>query len=147
MAPQSFERKRIGEMLIEAGKLTDEDLNKALDIQKTSNKKIGEILVDQGLVVEDDLIINLALQYQVPYIKLENYEITPDILSVIPKGLAKKYNCLPLDRIGDLISFVVSDPTNLYDLKQQESFLNCTMQFFVTNPSALDEAIKKYYGD
>lgn len=147
MTPQSFERKRIGEMLIEAGKLTNEDLSKALDIQKTSNKKIGEILVDQGLVIEDDLIINLALQYQVPYIKLENYEITPDILNVIPKGLAKKYNCLPLDRIGDLISFVVSDPTNLYDLKQQESFLNCTMQFFVTNPSSLDEAINKYYGD
>lgn len=143
---QRIIKKRIGELLIESGKITQTDLDKALEKQKSSSKKIGEILVEMGLVQEDDLIVNLAIQFQVPFIKIENYQISKDILGIIPKGLAIKYSCLPLDKIGDLVSFVISDPGNMYDLKQQESFLNCKMQFFVTSPSSLKKAIQQYYG-
>ena len=77
--------------------------------------------------------------------KLENYDITSDVLKTIPKGLAKKYHCIPLDRIGNIISFVVSDPVNLMELKKQEQYLNCKMQFFLTTPTALTKALKKFY--
>jgi type IV pilus assembly protein PilB len=143
---QKVVNKKIGEMLIEAEKLTEENLQKALEAQKSTNKRLGEILVEMELVTEEDLIVQLAVQYQYPFINLDNYEIPKDILGLIPKGLALKYFCLPLDRIGNMISFVVSDPGNLYDLKQQESFLNCKMQFFVTTPSLLKKGIEKYYG-
>lgn len=121
-------------------------MQKALDKQKFSDKKIGEILIEMEYIKEEDLVINLAIQWQVPYLNLDNYEITEDILNLIPKALAVKYCCLPLDKIGNTISFVISDPTNLYDLKQQESFLNCTMSFFVTTPSSLGAALIKHYG-
>lgn len=143
---QRIIKKRIGELLIEAGKITQADLDNALEKQKSTSKKIGEILVDMGLVQEEDLIVNLAIQFQVPFIKIENYTISKDILGIIPKGLAIKYSCIPLDKIGDLVSFVISDPGNMYDLKQQESFLNCKMQFFVTSPSSLKKAIQQHYG-
>jgi type IV pilus assembly protein PilB len=146
MAAQQIVKKRIGELLIASGKITEQDLQAALDKQKGSDKKIGEILVDMGMVEEEDLIVNLANQYQIPFIKIENYQIEPETLELFPKGLAKKYGCIPLDKIGDIISLVISDPGNLYDLKQQEDFLNCKIQFFVTTPSTLEEAIKQYYG-
>lgn len=144
---QKILKKKIGELLIEAGKITQSDLEKALEKQKTSSKKLGEILVEMGFVTEEDIIVNLAVQFQVPFINLDNYEIPKDILNIIPKGLANKYSCLPLDKIGDMVSFVVCDPVNMYDLKQQESFLNCKMQFFVSTPTALKNALQKYYGN
>lgn len=143
---QKIVKKRIGELLIEAGKITEDDLNQALEKQKTSDKKIGEILVEMGFIHEDDLIINLATQFQVPFIKIENYELSEESLSIIPKGLAIKYSCIPMDKIGNVVSLVIADPGNMYDLKQQESFLNCKLQFFVTKPKSLEKVIKKHYG-
>jgi len=143
---QTITKKKIGEILLEAGILQQEHLDKALEKQKETGQRLGEVLVDLEFVKEEDLVIHLAVQFQVPYINLDNYEITQEILGLIPKGLAKKYSCLPMDKIGSMVSFVVSDPTNLYDLKQQESFLNCKMQFFVAMPSAVKAALKKHYG-
>jgi type IV pilus assembly protein PilB len=137
--------KKLGEILLDAGKITQDHLQEALRLQKETGKRIGEILIDLNFCSEEDIVVSLATQFGYPYIKLENYEITPEILKIIPKGLAKKYSCLPLDRIGNLISFVVCDPLNLMDLKKQEEYLNCKMQFFVTTPSSLNAFIKKYY--
>ncbi len=146
MSPREIKRKRIGDILIEAGQINEEDLQHALEKQGQSGKKIGEILIDLEYVTAEEIIQFLALQFRIPFIKIENYEISSDMVNLIPKSLALKYVCIPLDKMGDAISFVVSDPTNLYDLKQQESFLNCTMNFFLTTPQSLEEAIKKYYG-
>ena len=131
----------MGEILIEAGKIDESDLERALEKQKTTNKKLGEILIEMELVTEEDLIFHLAVQYQYPYIKIENYDIPKEVLGIIPKGLALKYCCIPIDKIGNVVNFVVSDPSNLYDLKQQESFLNCKMHFYVTKPSSLNLSI------
>ena len=142
---QKVIKKKLGEILIDAEKITEDQLEEALKEQKKSNGKIGEILVENDFCTEEDIIVSLATQYGYPYIKLENYDLTPEVLKIIPKGLAKKFNCIPLDRIGNLISFVVSDPSNLIELKKQEEYLNCKMQFFVTTPSSLNAAIKKFY--
>jgi type IV pilus assembly protein PilB len=142
---QKIINKKLGEILLDGGKITKDHLDQALKVQAETGKKIGEILIDLGFCKEEDIIVSLSTQYGYPYIKLENYDITPDILKTIPKGLARKYNCLPLDRIGNIVSFVVSDPINLMELKKQEQYLNCKMQFFLTTPSSLNTAIKKYY--
>jgi type IV pilus assembly protein PilB len=142
---QKIINKKLGEILLDAGKITKEHLDQALKVQAETGKKTGEILIDLGFCNEEDIIVSLSTQYGYPYIKLENYDITPDILKTIPKGLARKYNCLPLDRIGNIVSFVVADPVNLMELKKQEQYLNCKMQFFLTTPSSLNTAIKKYY--
>ncbi|MBN1521156.1 MAG: hypothetical protein JW928_01380 [Candidatus Aureabacteria bacterium] len=142
---QKVINKKLGEILIDAGKLTKEQLEQALKVQKETGKKIGELFVELGFCKEEDIIVSLATQFGYPYINLNNYDITPDVLKTIPKGLAKKYQCIPMDRIGNIISFVVSDPTNLMELKKQEQYLNCKMQFFLTTPTALNEAIKKFY--
>lgn len=142
---QKVINKKIGEILMDAGKITQEELNQALAAQKETGKKIGQVLVDLGICTEEDIIVSLATQFGYPYINLENYDITLDVLKTIPKGLAKKYRCIPLDRIGNIISFVVSDPVNLMELKKQEQYLNCKMQFFLSTPTALDAALKKHY--
>ncbi|MCK5706939.1 MAG: hypothetical protein KAI43_04745 [Candidatus Aureabacteria bacterium] len=142
---QKVIKKKIGEILIDAEKISREQLDEALALQKESGKRVGELLIEKGFCSEEDIIVSLATQYGYPYIKIENYELTPDVLKIIPKGLIKKYHCIPLDRIGNLISFVVSDPVNLMELKKQEEYLNCKMQFFVTTPTSLEATIKKYY--
>ena len=142
---QKIINKKLGEILVDAGKITRENLEQALKIQKETKKKLGELLVDLGFCQEEDIIVSLATQFGYPYINLDNYDITPDILKTIPKGLAKKYHCIPMDRIGNIISFVVSDPVNLMELKKQEEYLNCKMQFFLTTPSSLTAALKKHY--
>lgn len=143
---QRIVRKKIGEILVDVGKITQSDLDHALKRQKESNQKLGEILVQMQYVTEEDLVVCLATQYQYPFIKIENYNISEDVLTAIPKGIAVKYHCLPIDKIGDMVSVVVSDPVNLCDLKEQEAFLNCRLQFFVTTQSSLSKAIQNYYG-
>ncbi|MBN2145537.1 MAG: hypothetical protein JW774_13060 [Candidatus Aureabacteria bacterium] len=140
-------KKKIGELLIEAGKIREEDLAKALEKQKTTGKKLGEILIQMGNLTEEDLTVSLATQFQCPFLKIENYDISKDTIALIPKGLALKYQCIPLDKIGDIISFVICDPGTLQELKQLEAFLNCKVQFFVTTPSSMKETLKKYYGE
>lgn len=139
-------KKRLGEILIESGKITQTDLQKALEIQKSSGKKIGEILIDMNLIQEEDLTLNLSIQSHLPFIKIQDYQMSPDVLKVIPKGLAIKYKCIPIEKIGNVVSFVISDPSTIEILKSQEQFLNCTMQFFITTNSSLEKALKKHYG-
>ena len=143
---QTIAKKRLGEILIEAGKLDEETLKKALEKQKTTNAKLGETLIEMKFITEEEMIQSLAVQYQYPFIKIENYEFTPEALALIPKGLAIKFQCLPMDKIGSFVSFVVSDPATVMELSQQEAFLNCKMNFFVTTPTSLKGTIKKYYG-
>ncbi len=148
MTTQIIDHKMIGEILVSSGKITEVELQKAIDQQSlTPSKRIGEILIDLKCVEEDDLTMYLAAQFKIPFIKIENYSIDPEHLNLIPRSFVFKFKCLPMDKMGEVISFVISDPLDIHDLKQQESLLNCTMNFFLTTPKALENAITQYVGN
>jgi type IV pilus assembly protein PilB len=93
---QSSTKMRIGEMLLAQGYITQEQLDKALETQKTSGKRLGRTLVDLGYMPEERLIEILSRQFEVPYVKLDNFNIDPNAFNYLPEDMCKQYKVVPL---------------------------------------------------
>lgn len=101
---------KLGEILIGKGLISFERLEQALDEQKNSSKSLGEILIDKGYVTEADLMDGLAKQYNLPYVRLSNYEINPDVASRIPLDALKKYCVFPIDIDNNMLVVATANP-------------------------------------
>ena len=119
---QSSTKMRIGEMLLAQGYITQEQLDKALETQKTSGKRLGRTLVDLGYMPEERLIEILSRQFEVPYVKLENFNIDPNAYTFLPEDMCKQYKVVPLfvqqgedDRrqTHSVMTIAMTDPTNM----------------------------------
>lgn len=139
--------KQLGELLVERGILNQQQLEKALAFQKDHGGLIGEILVDQGYVKEEDIAQALTAQYGFPYLPLSNYDINPEIISVIPARVVRQYLLVPIDRIGNNLTLAMSNPLNIQAIEDVELLSGCSVQTFVSTASDIKKAIEKYYKD
>jgi type IV pilus assembly protein PilB len=137
--------KQLGELLIERGVVNQQQLDKALAVQKTRGGLIGEILVELGFTKEEDIAQALTAQYGFPYLPLGNYEINPEIANIIPVRVAKQYMLVPIDKIGNNLTLAMSNPLNLQAIEDVELLSGCSVQVFVCTSSDIKKAIEKYY--
>jgi type IV pilus assembly protein PilB len=137
--------KQLGELLIERGILTQQQLEKSLAYQKERGGLIGEILVELSFVKEEDIAQALTAQYGFPYLPLSNYEINPEIINVIPGRVARQYLLVPIDKIGNNLTLAMSNPLNIQAIEDVELLSGCSVQTFVSTSSDLKKAIEKYY--
>lgn len=137
--------KRIGELLLERGVITKPQLEEALRQQKENKKLLGEILIDLGYATEEEVMICLTTQYGMPYLPLESYEVDQEIINSVPSEVVHRFNFIPIDRIGNLLTVVTSDVIDCDRYLELEKALGCKIQTFVTTPGALRKAIEKYY--
>ena len=86
----TFARKRMGDILLDAGVITNEQLTEALAEQKASNKRLGQILIEKGFISEEKLMEVLAEQLGVEKVNLYNYNIDPNVATSIPTYLAQR---------------------------------------------------------
>ncbi len=142
-----FISKPIGEILIEKGVITREQLLKALELQKEEHKLIGEILINSGIVKEEEVAQALTMQYGLPYLPLKNYELSPEIIRLIPKELALKYSLIAIDKIGNTLTISITDLLDQEIISQIEKLTNSNVQFFVSAASDIKDAYKRYYQD
>jgi type IV pilus assembly protein PilB len=105
---------KLGEMLLRANLITEDQLQKALEQQRVHGGKLGYNLVKLGYVKEDDITSLLSQQYGVPAIKLSHFEIEPSIIKLIPAEIARKYQIVPLNRAGSTLTIAMGDPTNVF---------------------------------
>lgn len=119
---QSTTKMRIGEMLLAQGYIKPEQLEKALETQKTTGKRLGRTLVELGFMPEERLVEILSRQFEVPYVKLENFNIDPDAYTYLPEDMCKQYKIVPLfvsknddDRkaVREALTLAMTDPTNM----------------------------------
>ena len=107
-------RKKLGEILVGAGRLTQEQLDTALGMQKGAGKRIGEVLIDAGMVPEEDVAKALAKQAGLPYVDLDDERVSALIdLSLLPDELMRKHLVVPLGKERGRLRLVVHDPKNL----------------------------------
>ena len=119
---QSTTKMRIGEMLLAQGYITQEQLEKALEMQKASGKRLGRTLVDLGYMQEERLIEILSRQFEVPYVRLDNFAIDSEAYTYLPEDMCKTYKVVPLfvsknedDRkvVREALTLAMADPTNM----------------------------------
>src|SRR5512146_2334375 len=137
---------RLGSMLVSSGLITDDQLKKALSVQKTEGGRLGSILVKLGFVQEDKLMTFLSKQYGVPYVDLSKFEINPAVIKHIPAEVAQKYRIMPINRAGATITIAMVDPSNIFAIDDIKFMTGYNVEAVVATEGAIVEAIKKYYG-
>jgi len=141
------ERKRIGDVLVEAKIITPQQLEEALKIQKQTNKKLGEILVEKGYITEDELIEILEFQLGIPHIKLDVYPIDPKAVEMISESIARRHTVLPVsfDEDGNLI-VAMADPLNIFAMEDIEIYSGRRVRPRIAKASDIKRAIERFYG-
>ena len=137
--------KQLGELLVERGVITAAQLEQALKTQKERGGLIGQVLVMLGYAKEEEIAQILTVQYGFPYLPLAGYEISREALMLIPENVAKQYNLVPVDKIGDLLTIAMSNPLNIQAIEDIEMLAQCKVQVFVSTMSDIAAAIKKHY--
>ncbi len=107
------ERIRLGDLLVQQGLLTDEQLKLALAEQKRSGRKLGRIFVDSGYVTEEGIARALAHQLKAEFVDLRNFQPKPDLIKLIPEAQARRFRTLVLDEKDGLLRVGFADPTDL----------------------------------
>jgi type IV pilus assembly protein PilB len=138
-------KKQLGELLVEQGIINQPQLERALSAQKEKGGLIGEILVELGFAKEGDIAHALTVQYGFPYLPLDNYEIYPEVVKIIPGRVASQYLLMPIDKIGNNLSIGMSNPLNVQAVEDVELLSGCNVQIFVCTSSDIKKAIQKYY--
>src|SRR3989339_651370 len=144
-----MERKNdiyIGQMLIEAGVITAEDLEKGLKEQKNTDEFICTILVSMGLAQEDTLLPVLSRQLNMPFVKIKNLEIQPEVISKVPAKFATHYKLMPISLEEHEISLAVTDPLDVHTLDDLKLLLGLEVKPMLAGEKDILEAIHKYYG-
>jgi len=131
--------KRLGELLVEAGLLSKEQLDMALAQQRQEGGMLGEILVKRGFVTEADVAKAIAAQYNVPYIEATSYDVNPEVVDLFPIDFMRKNNFAPLDKFRDVLLLVLSSPLSSVTFGQVEKQSGCQLQCLVTSSSSLRE--------
>lgn len=139
--------KQLGELLKERNIISQNQLDRALAVQKEKGGLIGEILVELGYAKEEDIAQALTAQYGFPYLPLSNYEINPEIANIIPGRVARQYLLVPIDKIGNNLTLAMSNPLNVQAIEDVELLSGCNIQTFVSTSTDIKRAIDKYYKD
>ena len=105
---------RIGDLLVERGQLSEEQLKECLEDQKETGHKLGKIIVDKGFVDEDTFLTFLSEQFQMPYYQLNGFALDPELVDKLPETYARRYRALVLERKnGELVVGMV-DPMDVF---------------------------------
>src|SRR5437867_4002190 len=137
--------RRLGDLLVADGLLTQAQLQKALGEQKGSTEKLGSILIKLGFINEEQLIGFLSRQYGVPSITLSQLEIDPGVLRLVPAPIAKKYEIIPVRRMGNSLAVAMADPTNVFALDDIAFMTNLQVLPLVASQTAIRKAIDRHY--
>jgi len=120
-------------------------LDEALKAQKERGGLIGQILVDLGHASEEAIAQALTAQYGFPYLPLENYDIDPEVVKIVPKNVASQFCLVPVDKIGSNLTIAMSNPLNTLAIEDIELVSGLCVQIFVSTGTDIKKAIKKYY--
>jgi type IV pilus assembly protein PilB len=137
---------RIGELLLKEKRITPEQLQEALKAQRRNGGKLGNNLVTLGYVKDEEITALLSKQYGVPAIALDQFEIDPAVLRLVPVETAQKYHVLPLSRAGATLTIAMTDPTNVFAMDDIKFMTGYNVEPVVASEAAVVDAIARYYG-
>jgi type IV pilus assembly protein PilB len=137
---------KIGEFLLDDKRISEEQLQNALEVQKKEPGKLGSILIRLGYVTEEDIAQALSKQFGYPSINLSKFDIDEKVLELIKPEMARKHVVMPVHRIGSILTLAMSDPSNLFVQEEIRFSTNLRIQAVIAPESSIIESIDKYYG-
>ena len=146
-----FKRKkmRLGDVLVQNGVITEEDLQRGLERQKGSGRKLGETLVDEGIATEENIARALSNQFHYDMVDLQNTEIPQEILDLVPANVLKKHRAIPFEYSPDnmnVLRVAMSDPMDIGAMDDINIITNLQVEPVVATMGSVMLAIDRYYG-
>lgn len=139
-------RKRLGDLLVEEGIVTDEQLGQALSAQKNTGRKLGDTLIELGFLSEQQMLTFLSQQLALPLIDLSRASVDIDAVQLLPEVHARRLRALVIGQTGDTLRVAMSDPADLF---AQESLLNqlpqYSFEFVIAPEKQLVDGFDRYY--
>ncbi len=139
--------KRLGDLLLSVGLISQGDLERALELQKTTKKRLGKVLTEYGIISERQLIEALELQLGVEFIDLSKTIISPEMAQVLPKSIAKRHNVVPVKIAKDELFLAMSDPLNFVAAEEVKNVTRKRVVPMIATEDAVDRAILTLYGN
>ncbi|MER2008535.1 MAG: ATPase, T2SS/T4P/T4SS family [Psychrobacillus sp.] len=137
-------RKRLGDLLVESGVISDEQLDYALK-NKSRDEKLGDFLIKENVLTEQQLIEVLEFQLGIPHITLNKYAIDPELLQLVPRELAKRANIMPVRRDKNKLLIAMSDPMDYFAIEEVRMATGCQIETSIAAKDDLYRTITKYY--
>ncbi|MBB6177432.1 type IV pilus assembly protein PilB [Anoxybacillus tengchongensis] len=138
------ERKRLGDLLIEAGLITKEQLEETLK-EKAPGQKLGDALLQRGYITEQQLIEVLEFQLGIPHVSLYRYPIDPKLTNLVPKEFAKRNMLIPLKQEGDRLFVAMADPMDFFAIDDLRLSTGFHIEVAIASKDDILRAINKYY--
>ena len=139
-------KRRLGELLLEAGYINTDQLNEGLVRQKETGQRLGITLVQLGYLNEQSLIEVLEFQLGVPHVNLTKRHVDPSVAALVPEHVARKYKCFAVERQGKRLLLAMVDPTDVFALDDLKLTLNCEIMPAIATEDDLKRAIDGFYG-
>jgi len=144
-APTIQRRRRLGEILVQQGKLTPDQLIHFLDIQKGTPKTLGQILVENKIISNDELLRILGEQLGIPHVWLRKGLIDPRIVNILPKEKALQYQVVPMFVVHNVLTLATSDPHAYFVFDEIKSVTGMKIQPVLCRTADILEAINQAY--
>lgn len=141
-----FRKQRMGEILEKAELITAEQLEKALEAQKTKpHRHLGDILIDLNMTTPEVVALVLAVQSKVDYVRLNELQVQPEAACLISERMAQQHGCIPVRATEESLSLAIANPMDLVAIEDVECATNRTVQILVATEQDIQEAIEKFY--
>ena len=138
--------KKVEDILLEEGLLSQEQLKEALEESRVSNQKLERILTSKGWVKEEDINRVMASFAGVKTVNLDNYLIEPGVISTVPQESAHKYKLIPIYKTDKTLGVAMVNPTNVFIIDELQRKTNLLIEPFMASEAEIDRAITQYYG-
>lgn len=138
-------KEELIQILIKSKRITKEQLNEAIELQRKKRVSLRKILVDKNLISEKELLSLLSQQLYVPTLQLTKYKFSPEVIVLVPEELAKRYCAVPISRIGDTLTVAVSDPLNIFVLDDLKTLTGCNIDIVLSPQDEILKAINVCY--
>jgi len=138
-------RKRLGDVLLDEGLITNIQLLEALDKSRRENIRLGQALMNLGFTTEEQIIKAIAKQLNISHMTADSFLIDPEVVSVLPEMLARKYKAIPLFKVENQLTLAMVDPLNIISLDEISQATKCQINPVIAAEQVIVEAIEKYY--
>ncbi len=136
---------RIGELLVQKSLLSEEQLQRAKQEADATGTRVGFQMTKLGFIEESELAEAVSNQYGVPMITLDDFEVDPEVVALVPEDVAHKHTILPVNRAGSTLIIATSDPSNIFAMDDVKFLTGYNVEVVVAAEESIRRAIEKYY--
>ena len=138
---------RLGDLLVSAGTITEEELNRGLELQKGSKERLGAVLIKNNIITENQLIEALQMQLGIEFVDLTKVSIPTEMAQALPKNIAVQYQIVPLKLVKDELYLAMSDPLNFYAIEEAKRATRRRIHPLVATAAGIEHSIQVLYSN